>query len=268
MVTVHDLKFLKNPELFSNSDGALFFKRSTLDAIHRADCLITVSEFVKNEMVEYFNLPTDRVKVIYPGIEEAFHHVQNRTLVEKVLSNYGIKNRYILFVGFLEAKKNISRLIAAFSKIRRSLPEPYQLVIAGPYGPATKEISQNIIDLSLGEDVIMTGQVLREELPLIYNGASLFVFPSLDEGFGIPPIEAMASGTPVITSNVCSLPEVVGDGALLVNPLNVDEIAEAIHNVLTEESLQDSLRKKGLFQSKKYSWERMAMETLQLYNEL
>lgn len=268
VVTIHDLKFLKHPELFSDSNGADFFRKPTLDAIQRADCLIAVSEFTKNELIENFRLSPDRIKVIYLGIGKEFNAVQDPTRLKEIRLKYRIKNKYLLFVGFLEAKKNIPRLIEAFSRIRSSLPEPYQLVITGPKGPATKEITQKIKSLSLEDDVILTGQIHRKELPLIYAGASLFTFPSLQEGFGIPPIEAMASGIPVVSSNAGSLQEVVGDGGLLVDPLNIGELAEAIRTVLTDNTLWKSLKRKGLSHSKKFSWNRMAQEILQLYQEL
>lgn len=268
VVTIHDLKFLKPPGMISNQNDITFFKGPTIDAIRRADCIIAVSEFVRNDLIENFRISTGRIKVIHSGIGKEFNPIQDPIRLKAVQSKFTIKNKYLLFVGFIETKKNLPRLIEAYSRIRNTLPEPYQLVIAGPHGPATQEVIQKIKELSLERDVILTGQVSREDLPLLYTGASLFVFPSLYEGFGFPPLEAMASGTPVIASNTGSIPEVIGENGFLIDPYNLDKMAEAIYMALTDDNLRESLRRKGLSHCKKFTWEQAASQVLQIYREL
>lgn len=268
VVTIHDLKVFTPLEIASRSKGSELFRRQILDAVKRADRLIAVSEFTRSELIERFRLSPDRIRVIHPGVGREFSPLQEFEQIDCLKSKYGIKRKYILFVGFIEAKKNLPRLVEAFAEVKRSLPEPYQLVIAGPPGPAMEEVTRKIRELFLEGEVLLTGAVPRQELPLLYAGAALFTFPSLQEGFGIPPLEAMACGTPVIASNVTSLPEIVGPAGLLVDPLRTETLAEAIHKVLTDPSLSEALKQKGLTHSKQFSWERMARETLHLYQEL
>lgn len=268
VVSIHDLKVFYSSDLFVQSKGSELFRKQTLDAIKRADRVITISEFTRSELMERFHLSGDRIRVTYPGVGAEFSPAQEAGEVTRIKSKYGIKWPYILFVGLIEAKKNLPRLIEAFSEAKRSLSEPYQLVIAGPPGPSTEEVARKIRALFLEGEVLLTGAVTREELPLLYAGAAAFIFPSLQEGFGIPPLEAMASGTPVIASNATSLPEVVGAAGLLVDPLQTKEIAEAIYSVLTDRPLREALREKGLARARRFSWEKMARETLQVYREL
>ena len=268
VVTIHDLKVFSPEELSSRSKGTSLFRKQILDAVRRADRLITFSEFTRSELGARFRINPGRIEVIFPGVGKEFSPLQDAGRTAEVKSKYGIKRNYLLFVGFMEPKKNLPRLIEAFSEAKRSLPEPCQLVIAGPPGPSTEEVARKIRALFLEGEVLLTGAVPREELPLLYAGAAAFIFPSLQEGFGIPPLEAMASGTPVIASNATSLPEVVGAAGLLVDPLQTKEIAEAIYSVLTDRPLREALREKGWARARGFSWEKMARETLQVYREL
>jgi glycosyltransferase involved in cell wall biosynthesis len=268
VVSIHDLKVFYPSELFARSKGSELFRKQTLDAIKRADRVITMSEFTRAELIDRLHLSEERIRVTYLGVGAEFSPAQDGEKITLLKSKYGIKRPYILFVGLIEPKKNLSRLIEAFSEARRSLPQPYQLVIAGPPGPSMEEVLQKIRGLFLEGEVILTGAVPREELPLLYAGAAVFTFPSLQEGFGIPPLEAMASGTPVVASNVTSLPEVIGAAGILVDPLRTEEIAGAIYSVLTDLPLREALKEKGLARSRDFSWEKMARETLQIYREL
>jgi glycosyltransferase involved in cell wall biosynthesis len=170
-------------------------------------------------------------------------------------------------VGGLNPRKNIAELIYAYSKIYRDLPGGQQLLIFGPNGQHLDRLQLLVKSLSLEEAVRFPGFVPSEDLPLFYNGADLFVYPSLYEGFGLPPIEAMACGTPVITSNVSSLPEVVGDAAVQINPYDTLELADTIFQVLTIERLRESLIKKGLEHCRKYDWTRIAGQILAVYQD-
>lgn len=268
VVTIHDLNFMKHPELFASARGAKFYRELAVDAIGRADVLVAVSEFTRNEILELFPIPPERTRVIYNGVGREFVPVQDPEKIGRIREKYGLWHPYLLFVGFLEARKNLLRLLDAFAEARKSLPEHYQLVLAGSRGPSTGEILRRIGELSLEKEVLVTGYVPREDLSLLYAGAAVFVFPSLREGFGIPPLEAMACGTPVIASNVAALPEVVGSAGLLVDPLETEELAQAISSVLTREDLRAALRQRGLERARQFSWERTARQTLQLYEEL
>ncbi len=267
VVTIHDLKF-NHPEFFPDAGGREVFRWHTIDAIKRADLHVAVSEFTRTELLETFRLSPERVRVIYPGIGREFTPNQAPQKIAELKKKYDIRNRYILFVGFMEEKKNLLRLVQAFSQVRKLLQESYQLVLIGPTGPVTEEVIREIQRLSLGSEVILTGHVPPEELPLFYTGAALFVFPSLYEGFGIPPLEAMASGTPVVASNVTALSEVVGSAGILVDPFKTEEITHAICTVLIDRTLHAVLRQRGLERSKRFSWNRMAREMLALYKEL
>ena len=264
VVTIHDLKFIRHPEWHSGGD----FMKPTRDAVERADMIVAVSDFTRRELIDLFRISSDRIRVIHLGIGKEFTSSLPLQRIEEVKSRHGIKKRYLFFVGLMEEKKNLIRLVEAFSQVRRSLPESVQLVLAGPHGPATEKVVRTITELSLGGEVLLLGAVPREDLPFLYAGAAAFAFPSLHEGFGIPPLEAMASGIPVVASNVGPLPEVIGEGGLLVDPLKTEAIADALYNVLTDDRLGEKLRQKGLERAKAFSWDKMAREMLALYETL
>lgn len=265
VVTIHDLKFIKHPEWH---DELHFFGKPTQDAVRRADRIVAISEFTRRELIEHFHLSSDRIQVIYPGIGKEFTPLQRPEQIKIVTSRYGIKDRYILFVGLMEAKKNLLRLIEAFSQMRTSVREPLQLVLAGPGGPVTDSILQAIACRSLEDAVVVPGAIPSADLPLLYAGASVFAFPSLHEGFGIPPLEAMASGVPVIASKAAALPEIVGTAGLLVDPMKIEAIAEALYAALTDERLRENLKQRGLERAQNFSWNTMAREMLTLYETL
>ncbi|MEW6094914.1 MAG: glycosyltransferase family 1 protein [bacterium] len=266
VLTIHDLMLVTHPE-FLTLERVNAFKKNVDNGIKRADLIISVSEFTKNEIIKEWNIPKERIKVIYNGVGEEFYPIEDKTIIEKVKHKYGIKDKYILYVGNIEPKKNLLRLIEAFSLLKNS-KDDYNLVIAGNKDWFFDKVFQKVNELNLQEDVIFTGYVPNEELPALYSGAEIFVFPSLYEGFGMPVIEAMACGTPVITSNITSLPEVVKDAGILIDPFNVEEITKAMSQLLTDTNLQTKLREKGLLRAKLFSWGKTARETLAVYKEL
>ncbi|MGB7630065.1 MAG: glycosyltransferase family 1 protein [Candidatus Deferrimicrobium sp.] len=268
VVTVHDLMFMKDETFFPDPRGAKRFRAQTADAVSRADAVVAVSEFTREDLIERFGLSPDRVRVIHNGVGEEFQPLGDRNAVDRMKARYGIHGSYILFVGYMEPKKNLPRLLRAFDKVRDRLPEPHALVLAGPGGPSSKEVKRTATELSLGKALVLTGHVPPEELPLLYSGASLFVFPSLCEGFGLPPLEAMACGTPVVASNSTSLPEVVGSAGVLVDPLDTEDIARGMFEVLADKDLKAALVKRGIERSREFSWSRTARQTLGLYEEL
>jgi glycosyltransferase involved in cell wall biosynthesis len=206
-----------------------------------------------------------RVEVLYPGVEERFHPLNEGSLAS-VKARYSLDFPFILTVGTLEPRKNHVGLLQAYSLMEGR--HPHRLVIAGGKGWLYEGIFQEVERLSLEERVLFLGYVPEEDLPALYNLADLFVFPSLYEGFGLPPLEAMACGTPVVVSALSSLPEVVGDGALLVPPREVEALAEAMEKGLGDPSLRRELRGKGLEQAKRFSWSEAAKRLLAIYKRV
>jgi len=268
VATVHDINFLKHPELFPDPRGLENYRRETAYAVQHADVLLTVSNFTRDEVMQAYRIGSDRIRVIYPGIGEEFHDRHDARVLQAMQDRLGIRGPYLLFVGLQEPKKNLLRLLRAFAQARSEFARPHQLVLAGAPGPDTDAIRKLIAELNLGDDVKLAGHVARGDLPLLYAAAAAFVFPSLYEGFGIPVLEAMASATPVITSNVASLPEVVGDAGYLVNPLVVDDLAHAMVRLLADSEGTERLVARGLARARYFSWLNMAEQTLQLYRDL
>jgi len=227
---------------------------------------VPIQAFV--DIVKLLRVPEEKVVVTYVGVDPMFRPLDREKCYSKINTKYGLSgSEYIVSVGELHPGKNFVRLIQAFSKIKNN-NAPYKLLIVEKKGWRYQDIYTVIEDLDLKNDVIFTDYVPFEELPVLYNGAALCVYPTLYEGFGLPALEAMACGTPLVTSNVSSLPEVVGDGGILVDPYNVDLLSEAIVKVLSDYNLRRDLRKKGLFQAKKFTWEKAARKTLKVYEEV
>ena len=267
IVTIHDLMFLRHPE-FLRQEWVASLNKDIYASVKRADAVITVSNFTKGEIIELLNVPADKIKVIYNGIASCFYPVQDRLKIEDIKSKYGIKSPYLIFVGNIEPKKNIETLILACAELRKSTTYKYPLVVVGKKAWHFETVWEVVKQLHGEEDTIFTDVVDGNDLPLLYSGAELFIFPSLFEGFGIPVIEAMACGTPVVASNRTSIPEISGDAALLYDPLNVDEMRGAMYNVLSNPSLRGQLVEKGFERAKYFSWEKTARETLKLYQEM
>jgi glycosyltransferase involved in cell wall biosynthesis len=216
-----------------------------------------------------FGIPPEKVEVVYLGICENFRPLPEGE-VEAFRKKRGLPERFILFVGTIEPRKNLTRLIEAFSLLSPLSPLPFPfsplpLVIVGAKGWLYEEVFAKVEELGLEREVIFPGYIPWGELPLWYNAATIFVYPSLYEGFGLPPLEAMACGTPVIASNASSLPEVVGDAGILVSPGDVDGLAEAMKLLLSDETLREDLSRRGLRRAKGFSWEKTAEKTVQVY---
>ena len=244
------------------------FTREMPEIVDQADHILTVSEFSKQDIVRIFGTNPKKISVIYSAPTEAYQPLPKVATQRKIAATYGLKKPYILYAGGLNPRKNVTELIYAYSKIYRDLPQLQQLIILGGNGKHADQLHQLVESLNLKEDVVFPGFVNSEDLPLFYNGADLFVYPSLYEGFGLPPIEAMACGTPVITSNVSSIPEIVGDAAIQVNPNDTLQLAESILRVLSHEELRASLIQKGLKHSKKYNWYHNSAQILAVYHHV
>jgi len=264
VITIHDLSSLLYPSI--NIRGMWAHKLLGAKTIKNVNKVITISEFTKHEVMKYLKAPEGKIKVIYNGKGERFKLLNQKEIAE-VKEKYNLTFRFILFVGVLQPRKNIPTLIKAYYKLRKDGGK-YKLVIAGGKGWQYKEIFETIKRLNLQKDVIFTGHIPDDDLPKLYNAADLFVFPSVYEGFGIPPLEAMACGIPVITSNASSLPEVVGDAGIMIDPYDVNGLAKAMHEVLNNEELKEDMIKKGLERAKMFGWERCAKETLEVYEEV
>jgi len=267
VVTIHDITYEFFPEFFSRRDRMLLSTLVPLSA-RRASKIIAPSESTKRDIVELYGVDPEKVAVTHYAADALFKPISNREELITLRDTYGIRDEFILTVGNLQPRKNLLRLVEAFADLLQSGAIRHQLVIAGQAFWRQSEICRRVEDRHLGEHVVFTGYVPQDHLVLLYNAAAIFVYPSLYEGFGLPPLEAMACGTPVITSNVSSLPEVVGEAALLVEPHRTEGLAQAILDLLSSEELQRELRARGLERARCFSWERTARQTLGLYEDI
>ncbi len=266
LLTIYDLSFLRFPELF-NRGNRLYKTLLTRLSARRASRVVTISEHGKAEVVRLLNVPADRVSVAYPGVDPAFRPLP-RQQVEAFRERLGLPARFILFLGTLEPRKNALGLVRAYAALRRGWDLPQRLVIAGGTGWQTSPLFGLVEQLGLRDEIVFPGYVDPAEQALWYNAADVFVYPSLYEGFGLPPLEAMACGVPVITSDRASLPEVVGTAGLLANPEDPQAMAHAIAAVLTDPDRHASMSQLGQERARRFTWGRMAREMLHLYRSL
>jgi glycosyltransferase involved in cell wall biosynthesis len=268
VATIHDLIPLRWPQLVTRKHRLI-----VMAAYHRlrqqADLVITPSEATKADIVRYLQINPTRIAVIPWGCEARFQPTGDLEHFAAVQQRYRLPARYLLFVGTLEPRKNLTTLLHAYAMLRaEGRGEDLKLVVAGRMGWLYSDIFKAVKSLALAEEVIFTGFVDDDDLPDLYRGASLFVFPSLYEGFGLPILEAMASGVPVVTSDTASMPEVAGDAAILVDPHNPRAVAEAMAQVLAEDTLREALAQKGLARARRFTWDTVAQKTLDLYAAL
>ena len=268
VATIHDLAFEHLPETFTRR-GSLQLKLTVRRTARRAARIATVSEYSRQDLLRTYRLAPEKVVTTYNGIEPHFT-TQTRAADEaaQVRQRFGIAREFLLAVGSLQPRKNLERLIRTYARLRREQPDfAPQLVIVGRKLWLAESIFAEVSRQPWASDVILTGYVGDDDLPALYRTASAFVYPSLFEGFGLPPLEAMACGTPVITSNISSLPEVAGSAALLIDPLNEQELAAALQRILNDQPLRARLRAEGVRQAAKFTWRDAAEKTLQLYRE-
>ena len=263
VVTVHDLGYRHYPGAHPLLDR-LYLNLSTRYNARAARRVIAVSQATQDDLVQHYGLEPDKITVVYSGWDERMQPVEDEATIEGVKARYHIRGEYVLYVGTLQPRKNLGRLLEAVALLRKRAQrgEAPGLVIAGRKGWLYDQIFQQVERLGLESEVLFPGYVPQEDLPALLSGARLFVFPSLYEGFGLPVLEAMACGTPVVCSNVSSLPEVAGDAALLVDPLDVKDMAEAMNRLLQDEGLRTELVERGYRQVRQFSWDRCARETL------
>ncbi len=270
VVTIHDVIPMRLPA-YQPDTRVKTYMRLVARAAHNANQIITVSEHARRDIIDALKLPAERIRVIYEAAGEEYQPVTDPEILAKTRARYGLNERYIFYLGGLDQRKNVPQLVRAFSYVHRLLGDPnLQLLIAGnpdrQKGPLFPDPRPVAADLG------MTGQIIyrfveEEDKPALYSGAALFVFPSLYEGFGLGPLEAMSCGAPVVCSNRTSLPEVVGDAALLVDPDKTQELIEAMRRVLSDDALQKDLRARSLQRAAQFNWQKTARETLAVYEE-
>ena len=265
IITVCDLTPLKFPKEHKIGKE-LIYKLLYPRTLKYSDRIIAISCSTKQDLINHFKIPDNKIKVIHLAADEKFQPPEKKSIL-KFKTEYNLNYPFILYVGTLEPRKNIPTLIKAFYNLKK-YNLPHKLVIAGKKGWKYKSIFETIEKLDLQDDVIFTGYVPSEDLPALYSAADLFVYPSLYEGFGLPPLEAMSCGCPVITSNSSSLPEVIGDAGIMIDPYDIDLLASSMYEVLTNDELKADMIKKGLERAKMFSWEKCARETLEVYEEV
>jgi len=262
VVSIHDLSYELHPEWFSWRSQVSFRPFSRWAALQSRK-IITYAGTTKREIVKRYGVKEEKICVIYHGVDPKFQMEKESSKIETIKGAYGIQGRYILYVGNINIRRNVERLLQAF----RPFSADYQLILVGKVEWPWIPLPRLIQDLNLIGRVIHLGYVEDDHLPILYNGAEVFVYPSLYEGFGLPVIEAMACGTPVITSRSSALEEIYSDTAILVNPYRIQEIEDALRTLLNDSRTRESCRERGLALVKKFSWERAAQDTLKVYHE-
>lgn len=264
VVTVHDLAFIRFTQTFRAYNRA-YLDFATRLSVRRAARVLVVSEHTRREVVGMLGVPPEKVVVTPNAVRDHFRPPE-RAALEAFRAQKGLPERFVLYVGTLEPRKNLTTLLEAYATVARSHDAP--LIVGGGKGWLYDAVFKRVEELGLRERVQFVGYVEEEELPLWYAAANVFVFPSIYEGFGMPPLEAMACGTPVIASNSSSLPEVVGDAGITVPPHDPAGFAEAIDRVLSDAELRQELRERGLAQARRFSWRTTAERTLAAYQDV
>ena len=269
VVTIHDCIHLRFPQYLPNRLAYGYAWSSMWLATHRASRVLTVSEASKRDILRYYSIPDRRIDVIYNAIDDRLGEEPSREDIERVRDRYQLNAPYVLYAGNIKPHKNLERLIEAFHALRQDPDLAHvKLLIIGDEISKYATLRRAVHRYKLHKYVRFFGFVPDKTLAVLYRLARVFVFPSLYEGFGFPPLEAMAAGAPVITSNISSLPEVVGDAALLIDPLDAAAIAEAMRRVLLDSDLREELRQRGYQRAKEFSWERSVRRVREIYDEV
>lgn len=259
IITIHDVAFFAYPHTFPQL-RRMYKSLAVRRSVERADAIVVVSEATKRECLKYLGVDESKLHVIPNGLDPHFTVITDTAKLQEARRKYTLPERYILFVGTLEPRKNLTGLIQAFAR----LPDGFQLVIVGARGWLYNDLFRLVKALDLGDRVHFLGYVPVKDLVYLYNLAELFVYPSLYEGFGFPPLEAMACGVPVIASETSSLPEVVGDAGVLVDPGDPDMLTTVMHEFLTHPEMRQEYRRRGLERAKLFSWHKTAARVLEL----
>lgn len=266
VITIHDIIALDYPEYCSTANR-LYFNLLLSHSIINASKIIAVSHTVKNDILKRFDLSPDKIEVIYPGINPIFHIIPTKQKLNEVRIRYQLPSKFILYVGNIEPKKNIARVMDSFENLINKYDIPHKLVIAGRFAWKYQDICKKIRHKNT-KRILFPGYIPTADLPSLYTLADLFVFPSLYEGFGIPPLESMACGTPVIVSNKGALPEITNGCALITDPYSVDSITEAMIGLIQNQALRNRLTQKGKQHTSQFTWNRTWQCTTNLYRSL
>jgi glycosyltransferase involved in cell wall biosynthesis len=267
VVTIYDLSFITHPELHLPANVAHCLAGTRL-AIERADAIIAISDHTRRDLVERLGAPPERIIVTPLAHDVDLARVTDPKRLAAVRKRYGLPEHFILFLGALEPRKNLPRLLEAYAALPAGLRREVHLVVAGVRGWLNDSIHARVAELGLEASVRFAGYIDGHDLAAVYSLATMFAYPSLYEGFGLPVLEAMACGTPVLTSDVSSLPEVAGDAAVLVSPADVGSIAAGLRRLLDSSSLRDELSTRGIGRASRFSWQRCARQTLDVYRAL
>lgn len=268
VVTIHDCIHLRFPQYLPKRGGLAYARTQMGLAARRSDRILTVSEASKRDILEFFDVPPGKVTVIHNAIDDRFSVPPPEDAVRRVRERYQLEGPFALYVGNVKPHKNVERLIDAVHLVRQSGLDDLRLVVIGDELSKNASLRRAVHRYNLHKYVRFLGFLPDDLLAIVYRLAAVFVFPSLYEGFGLPPLEAMASGTPVVTSNVSSLPEVAGDAALLVDPTSPDAIADAMRRVITDPALAADLRTRGLARAREFSWERSVRQIRDIYADV
>jgi glycosyltransferase involved in cell wall biosynthesis len=264
VVTIHDLVAFLFPSTIPLKYGA-YMRYLLRQAVKRADKIIAVSHHTKKDLIRILKVPPEKIEVIHEAPSPIFYPYDKKKAQARLKQQYGITKKFIYHLGNIEPRKNLIVLLEAFTRVCQDLGKEYQLVVSGQKGWLTRSLNQFFKKYSARDQVIFTGYVPMEDLPLFMNGAEVFVFPSLYEGFGLPVLEAMSCGTPIISSNCSSIPEIVGSAGILVDPNDIHALADRIIYLLKNEEERGRLSQLGKEQAARFLWNEVARKTLIVY---
>lgn len=266
VVTIHDLIYYLYPAACPNRLAYIYARFMFRKVVGAATRIITVSEYSKNDIVKHLGVAPEKITVVYNGVSDVYKPITDSSVIDAVLRKHGITGEYIFYVGSHHPRKNLKRLIHAYAELRnrdRSL-----LVLTGEIEERRKDLYRTVDELGLNGRVLFIGRVGEQDLPALYSMAKVFVLPSFYEGFGLPLVEAFACGAPVVTSNVTSLPEVAGDAALIIDPVDTNALTKAIDSILESKDLCDDLREKGFKRAAMFNWADAAAKTHGVYKSV
>jgi glycosyltransferase involved in cell wall biosynthesis len=269
VTTVHDMTFFKVPQTHIWLKK-LYFKFFIKYSGNHSDHLISVSDNTKIDLINLFNIKPEKITTTHLGVDEKFRPIDDLDKFQILKNKYHLPDHFVLYVGLIEPRKNLSSLIRSYSNLRMSISliKDIHLVIAGRWGWESEKLMVLVSELNIAEQVHFPGYIEPEDLPFLYNMAKVFVYPSFYEGFGLPVLESMACGTPVITSNVSSMPEFVGDSGLLIDPNDISGIQNALGDLLMNDQLRIELSGRALKRSKEFTWKETARKTLDVYRRV
>lgn len=267
ITTIHDLTYILYPNTMDTSNRKRL-EKDMHSTVKRADYIITISESSRKDIIKYLHVDENKIQVIYPGVDEVYKKVLNSDEIITVKNKYNIHGKYLLYLGTLEPRKNIETIIRAYNCFKKADKDNIKLVLAGKKGWLYDNIFKLVKEFDIEDSVIFTDYIDDSDKAPLYRGAEMFLFPSLYEGFGMPVIEAMASGTPVITSNSSSLPEVAGEAAIITDPLDYKKISESIELILNNNGLREKMVNEGIKQASKFSWDLSAEKLKNIYYDL